>query len=290
MRMPPRLAIPLGFLFCVSAIFAASPPHLRTLNLHDDLTNTDVLILCHQNWPGIMSATLALGYPTVLVGVSKKNSVYCCWHDSPPPPHNALTVPLSPPFFTLQNKDLYDESYLKELAGLTARLSAKALVINGPPYGATEAVPLLRRLLPPSTRLLFVFHGSFAEPARDKHVRKTLPAYVQHQREGLVDSVGFLKKGPAEFFRSFGARTATLGNLQPPRPYNLGKFSAFDGRFHIGFFGLGEYTKNALNQVRIGPLFEAPPAAAPPPPSASLIPVLPTLFFFFIYHRSWPCV
>jgi hypothetical protein len=163
---------------------------------------------------------------------------------------------------------LYDESYLKELAGLTARLSAKALVINGPPYGATEAVPLLRRLLPPSTRLLFTFHGSFAEPVRDGHVRKTLPAYVQHQREGLVASVGFLKKGPAEFFRRFGAQTATLGNLQPPRPYNLGKFSAFDGRFHIGFFALGEYTKNFLNQVRRC----APP---PPPPSASLSLALP---------------
>lgn len=179
----------------------------------NQLARSEVLFICHKHWLGIRSATVALGYPVALVQDETLDL-------------NCLSV-----------------------IRLFRRYRFRTLAISGIPPHSISCATLLRHFVP-GIRIVLSFHGSFAQHAAQASESQALQAAVNATREGIVDCVGFLKRGMATYFRAANICTIELGNVLEPLQLRIGKLHDVDGRLHIGLFTSGDsWVKNFHNQL-----------------------------------------
>ena len=128
--------------------------------------------------------------------------------------------------------------------------SLQVLVVHGIPHGTIPFSRALKRAIP-AMRILFVYHGSSAQPF---HADESglVAQLVDAAREGVVEALGTVKVGLASVLSSMGApRVFTVPNfpyINPTLP--VGKYSDIDGRPHIGVFvSSSGFHKNVATQV-----------------------------------------
>jgi len=169
--------------------------------------------LCHPTWHGIRSATYAFGDP--VLEVPQVNSVS----------HAARLVHL-----------------------LVDRMNVSLVVLHGLPPGMIEFAAYLK-MRAPAVRINVVYHGKLLATEEDPDV---LDQVLAAARQGMVDTIGFVKKGLAPTFALSGIKTFELWNVPRANPNLSLRVHSTPSHLrpiHVGVFGWNLAHKNLMPQL-----------------------------------------
>ena len=161
-------------------------------------------------------------------------------------------------YVPIMETDIYTKSEIDRMARVIVGSRRKLVVFNGLAFGWDRLIEAIKAK-DESVKIKVLHHGAEARMAFDteSHV---LPLMIKMHKKGLIDELGFVKTGQAEFYAKKGFKTGLVLNTVRVADADRKKYLAEkvqrEGEVKLGLYCSLGWVKNQYTQLAAASLVE----------------------------------